>query len=464
MHTKTENPRKSTGLLGALVALALGAAACGGDVEVTGKVSDEAGQQQQGLSGAPALGGQGTVAAATEVKAYSVGPGGALSALASAQVQADASYSLSLPQGSERVVLQAVNAQGQVVASALLDAAVTARGEATRAAPRMSSESSLEAEVFVKMVADGAAVSTVDTVDLRARIDAKVAQRARAESAEAQAKTVAALAAATRSAQEAEVKAYAKAGVTVTQEQLFEASLQASAKLDSALQASAANAVQAYETFFTAVRADTTQTNETQEAEAERASSASFRAVVDVRLDASGGTSSVADAALRSAALLEARAADAAVQASLKAAGATDATLTRAATAATALRTSIASGSGMASAWTQYSTSLTAGGEAGVLGSFLGASANVQLAAASTAAAQASTALSGRLLDVVSSTLGGLLNVVNVTAVAEGMVNAYDTYHDAARANATTALQATAGAKTAAAVEVIVVANGHVEL
>ena len=138
---------------GALVGLmALGLAACGGsDAKVRGRVSDEVGTQAQGQVRAQGgLGGSGTVAAASQVRVSSVGPGGTLEAQGEAEVQAGGTYELSVPAGEERLVLQALDTSGKVMASALLETSGEA-GE-TAVAPPMDSESSLEAEVFLQMV------------------------------------------------------------------------------------------------------------------------------------------------------------------------------------------------------------------------------------------------------------------------------------------------------------------------
>ncbi|HEX8700550.1 MAG TPA: hypothetical protein VF815_16995, partial [Myxococcaceae bacterium] len=136
-------------------------AACGGSdtVEVRGKVSDGEGtQQQQRLSafGEEGLGGSGTVSAVTMVRASTVGSGGQLTLVGEAEVSAQGSYTLEVPAEEQRLVIQAVNSSGTVLASALLDASGEAGSE--EVAPPMDSESSLEAEVFVQMVADGAQV------------------------------------------------------------------------------------------------------------------------------------------------------------------------------------------------------------------------------------------------------------------------------------------------------------------
>jgi hypothetical protein len=456
--------RTRTALLGSLVALMM--AACGEDtVEVKGRVTNTPGQQQQGLGeGAPALGGEGTVAAASRVKASSVGSGGQLSVLAEAEVEASGAYTLALPPGSERVVLEAVDDSGKVVASALLDA--TVEDQDTRTAPPMSSESSLEAEVFVRMVRDGASAESVDTVDLRSRINTELARSVVAESdAEAQ-KSVAALAAAVRAAQEAEVKAYAEAGVTTSQDKLFHASLEASAALDAALDAGAKQASEAYAEFFAALRAATPELDEKDEAEGERAASAAFRVTIDARLS-SGSSAGTADAAVRSAASLEARAAEAAVEAILRAANATDATLSRARTAAGTLRASLAgatNASAAAQAWAAYSVALASSANASgsVLGTHLAVNATNQAALQGSidAAARASTALNASL--GLAAELVGVTGAINTTALAETVVRAFSTYNTAVRAQAQTL--SAFGANAAPAAELLVIAEGSFQL
>ena len=455
--------RTRTALLGSLVALMM--AACGEDtVEVKGRVTNTAGQQQQGLGeGAPALGGEGTVAAASRVKASSVGNGGQLSVLAEAEVEASGAYTLELPPGSERVVLEAVDSSGKVVASALLDAA---EGDDTRTAPPMSSESSLEAEVFVRMVRDGASVQSVDTVDLRSRINTEMASAVVAESDADAEKSVAAFAAAVRAAQEAEVKAYAEAGVTTSQDKLFQASLQASAALDAALDAGTRNAAEAYADFFAALRAATPELDEKDEAEGERAASAAFRITVEARLS-SGGNAGAEDAAVRSAASLEARAAEVAVEAILRGANATDATLSRARAAAASLRASLASAtsaSAAAQAWASYSVALAASSNtsASVLGSHLAVNSSNQAALQGSidAAARSSTALNASL--GLAAELVGVTGAVNTSALADTVVRAFSTYHTAVRAQAQAL--STFGANAAPAAELLIIAEGSFQL
>ncbi|WIG95724.1 hypothetical protein [Myxococcus sp. SDU36] len=447
-------------LLGSLMTLML--TACGEDtVKVKGRVTDTYGQQQQGLGeGTPALGGEGTVAAASRVKASSVGSGGNLTVLAEASLEANGAYTLELPPDSKRVVLEAVDGSGKVVASALLDA--TPEGQDSRTAPPMSSESSLEAEVFVRMVKDGASVESVDTVDLRSRINTEMARAVAAESDARAQETVGTLATAVRAAQEAEVQAYAEAGFTTSQDALFNASLQASAALDAALDTGTKSAADTYAEFFAALRAATPELDEEEEAEGERAASAAFRATVEARLS-TAGSAATADAAIRSAASLEAYAAEAAVEAILQGANATDTTLAKARTAAGSLRASLASAtnaSAAAQAWASYSVALASSSNvsASVLGTHLGVNASNEAALRGSidAATQASAALDSSLGLAVE--LAGVAGNINTTALANTVVNAFSTYHTAVRAQAQALSQF--GANAAPAAELLIIAEG----
>jgi hypothetical protein len=432
---------------------------------VQGKVTDTQGRQGQALtSGAvPGLGGSGTAAAATKVRAQMVGADGTLSVLAEAQVEAGGSYSFNLPEGSERVVVEAVDAEGKVVAAALLDATAEHQGGVRSVAP-ISSETSLEAQVFVQLVKEGVAPESVDTVDLRSRIDATLGAQVAAGQADAEAteKRVVALARAVRAAQEAEVRALAEAGTTVTQAQLFEASLAAASRLDASLHGG--DTELAWQLFFEELREATPELDEKEEAEGERAASAAFRATVEVELGADSAP--VLEAATRSAARVEAYAANAAVHAVLKAAGATQAVLDAAVEAGAALHAGIdaaADAEAVAQAYAAWNTEVAAGGSASVLGSFVEADAGGQLALQT---ALTATAAAGATLDVA---LGAAVETalvtggsVDVAKLSESMVDAFAAYHAAVRAQAQ-ALSAL-GARAAPAAEVMLVAEGSFRL
>ncbi|QRK11963.1 hypothetical protein JQX13_19035 [Archangium violaceum] len=453
-------------LWAAVVVLGL-ATGCGGNtVQVKGRVTDGEGTQQQALvSGADRLGGSGTVAAATQVRASTVGQDGKLTVVAEGELEAQGRYTLDVPAGEERLVLEAVDASGQVVASALLEA--TAEGQ-DAVAPPMDGESSLEAEVFLQMAADARA-ETVDMVDVRARINANMAAAARQQSSTSEdfRSRVKALADAVRAAQQAELEMYAKAGVQTSQSALFQQELAAAAALNVALDAGS-SVEQAYDTFHAELRAAAERLGAKveEQAQAERAASASFRATVKARLSAEDAQPLV-DAALRASAGLEARASGAALSAILAAANAADDVQQQAVTASTTLRAQVrasTSAAAAAQAFASFGASVAGSTnvQASVLGNYLGVNATNQLAvstavqATATAAATLDATLDAAISAAVSS------NAVDVTLLATKTAEAYQAYATAVRAQAT-ALSAF-GAKAAPAVELLLVAEGSFQL
>ena len=445
-------------------------AACGGDtVKVRGKVSDQDGTQQQsiGAFGGEGLGGTGTVSSATKVRASTVAQGGQLSLVGEVEVSAQGSYSLEVPAEEQRLVIQAVDSSGTVVASALLDASGEAGGETV--APPMDSESSLEAEVFVQMMADGAQAAETNTVDLRTRINAKMAAAAKqgATTREAVRARVEALARAVRAAQETEVRAYAKAGVNTSQSALFQAELAASAKLNAALDAGTAVEA-AYQTFYTelAAAAQAAGAKAEEQARAESSASVAFRATVKARLSAQD-TQPLLDASLRAAAAAEARTSGAALTAILQTAAATDEATRQAGTAATTLRANVsaaATASAAAQAYASFSANVATSADVRttVLGSYLGVTTTNQLAvstavqATTTAAASLDAALNVAVNAAISGTQ------TDTTKLATGIADAYAAY--AATVEAQTTTLAVFGTKAAPAVDVLLIAEGSFRL
>jgi hypothetical protein len=434
--------------------------ACSGSITVSGRVTDSDGVQRQGLASGPAFGGAGTISAASRVTVSNVGSGGTLKLIAETSVEANGSYRLEVPEGSERLVLLAVSSSGEVVASALLDAAVRAKGEANRVAPPMSTETSLEAEIFQQMIAEGTSAQTIDTVDLRSRITTEVATAVRSQATDQeQLEAVRALAAAIRAAQEAEIQAYAKAGVTITQQALFEESLEASAALDAALEAGSRSAQEVYAEFFASLRSAQQQVDEKTEADGEREASVAFRITVQAHLS-NTGQQSVPDAAVRAAAGLEAEAATAAIDAILRVAGASDAVILQASNAAANLRTSLrgaANASAAATAWATYSAELSSSANvsASVLGAFVGGSFSqtATLQSAVQTSNEATLTLDGALGAVIDSSAG-----LSATEMATSLANAFATYHTTVRAQASTLV--TYGENAAPAAEIMVLAHG----
>lgn len=456
-------------LWAALVVLGLGTG-CGNTVQVKGRVTDGEGTQPQAIvAGAASLGGSGTVAATTQVRARLMGPDGKLTVVAEGKLDAQGYYTLDVPAGEERLVLEAVNASGQVVASSLLEA--TSEGRSVVAAP-MDSETSLEAEVFLQMMADKSQAETVDMVDVRARINAQMAAAARqgASTDAAFRSRVKALADAVRAAQQAELEMYAKAGVQTSQTALFEQELVAAAALSMKLEGGGPDSAfqAAYEAFHAELRAAAERVGAKveQQAQAERAASASFRATVKARLSAEDAQPLV-DASLRASASMEARASGAALAAILSAANAADDVKQQAATASTTLRTQLrtsTSAAMAANAFANFEAGVSGSTDlqASVLGRYLGVNASNQLTVG--LAVQATVAAAATLdttLDLaVSSAVSS--NAVDVSLLATKTAEAYHAYATSVRAQAT-ALSAF-GTKATPAVELLLVAEGSFEM
>jgi hypothetical protein len=452
----------------AVVTLVL--AACGGsdNIQVRGRVTDQQGTQRQDIRRAfdNGLGGSGSVAAASKVQASTVGPNGSLTVVGEAELSAQGSYTVEVPPGEQRLVLQAVDDSGAVVASALLDAS----GEAeTAVAPPMDSESSLEAEIFIQMVADGAQEAQTDTVDLRARVNSNMAAAVQqgASTREAIKARVKVLAEAVRAAQEAEIRAYSKAGVQTSQSALFEAELAAAAKLNAALDAGTAVEA-AYQDFYAelAAAAERLGAKAEEQARGESSASVAFRATVKGRLSAQDAQPLV-DASLRAAAAAEARTSGAALTALLKAAAATDAASQQAATAATSLRSSVSAATTAqvaAQAFAGFSASVATGADVKttVLGSYVGANVTNQLVlsgavqATVTAAATLDAALDAAVEVAVTGTQ------TDVTRLATGVADAYAAYATAVEAQATAL--SVFGTKATPAVELLLIAEGSYRL
>jgi hypothetical protein len=468
LHVRETTLKTTTlrNLWAAVVVLGLGTGCGGNTVQVKGKVTDGEGSQPQAvLAGAVPIGGSGTVAAATQVRASTVGQDGKLTVVAEAKLEAQGSYTLDVPAGEEHLVVQAVDASGQVVASALLEA--TAEGK-DAVAPPMDSESSLESEIYLQMTADAGA-QAVDMVDVRARITTNMAAAARqgANTAEAFHARVKALADAVRAAQQAELEMYAKAGVQTSQSALFEGELEAATALNVALDAGT-SVEQAYDTFHAQLRAAAEKLGAKveQQAQSERAASASFRATVKARLSAEDAQPLV-DAALRASAGMEARASGAALSAILSAAGAADDVKQQAVAASTTLRTQVrasTSAAVAAQAFTSFSTSVasSANVQTSVLGQYLGVNVTNQLVVSTavnatvTAAATLDTTLDAAATAAVSA------NAVDVTMLATKTAEAYQAYATAVRAQASAL--AVFGTKATPAVEVLLVADGSFQM
>lgn len=389
------------------VGIFLGAslAACGKPGTVQGKISDNNGAQ------ARALGGQGTVAAATTATLSIVGDDGSLTVIGEADVQADGSYSIeSETVGEGKLVIQALDEGGQVLGSVILDQALAA-GETTIAAP-ITTETSVEAEVFVQMATDAALdVDDIDTCDLKARIDTLTALAVNA-SADAEG-DIAALAQATASAQAAFF-----ASLNTTAQESFNASLQAAIDLAAELDAQADSVVQseeAYDGYISALFDAYVREGFDEDAcsDAQITASVAFQLTVNAQASAEVATQAALQAQAYQAATISV-----ASEALLEAAGAADASIQAVVAAGTQLRSDLSAAQDLAAGANAYATF-----EASVV-----SGNNAALEIASGADLDVALALQQATIDTAFATFDAalaLVATVDAETTARGVVDAY---------------------------------------
>lgn len=442
---------------------AAGSIGCGGGetVEVNGRVGDDLGSQEQGLSVAPtSFGGEGTAEASTQVKAFIMTGAGELTLAAEADVRAGGEYTIDVPEGSEVVVLQAYDASGSITATTLVERTDLGLGEAISAAP-MDSETSVEAQVYQWMRIGGA--ESANVVDVRARITKAIAAELQKQESDVESSSarLSALARGIQAAQEAQVKAYAKAGVQITQQELFEAQAEAGLALSASL-AKGESAAAAYAAFFESIAAKLEEKglDAKERAEAEREASASFRVMIQAELDADP----LVELAVSSAASAEARASAAALEAILAAAEAGAEAKETATAAATTLKTEVAAavtGAAAAQAFAKFSASIATGAElqGTVLGQTVGATATGELAIDTAVSA---TVTAGNTLETALETTLTTADGADPVAIATAVSEAYGTYQDAVRAQAMAL--AALGAGATPTVELLILAEGSFRL
>lgn len=440
------------------------AAECQGTSTANGRVTDADGAQTR------SFGGEGTASAATQVQASAIASDGSLELLAEAEVQADGSYAIEVPSSRDRLFLAAVDGSGEVLASAILERSAPP-GESTDVTP-MDSESSLEAEVLVQMIAEGTAPAEANYADLRARITTEMAIAVRVAEARGEDTSLAvrAMAEATIAAQRAEIEAYARMGITVTQAELYQAELSASQSLSAALHAGA-DGESAYADFLAMIEAaaEAEGADEEGRARSEGCASLAFRATIEARLSAEAD-GAIAEAALLSAASLEARAQAEATRAILEAGAAGGEVMEMGTDAAAELRAEVrgsADAAAAASAYAAFAASVR--GEADVSGSVLGTFVGVDLTteaaveAAVTASAEAAASLDASLQAAIDASLSAS-GAIDPEALAADIVAAYSVYFDAVEAG-TTALAAASGETNASvAASLLIVADGSFRL
>ena len=437
------------------------AAECQGDSTVEGRVTDADGAQTR------SFGGEGTVSAATRVEASAIASDGSLALLADAELQADGSYTLEVPASRDRLFLAAVDGSGEVLASAILERSAPP-GERAEATP-MDSESSLEAEVLVQMIAEGTAPAEANYADLRARITTEMAIAVRIAEARGEDTSVAvrAMAEATMAAQRAEIEAYANMGITVTQAELYQAELSASQSLSAALHAGS-DGESAYAAFLAEIEAaaESQGADDEGRARSEGCASLAFRATIEARLSAEAD-GAIAESALLSAAALEARAQAQATEAILTAGGEV---MSMGQDAAAELRAEVrgsANAAAAASAYAAFAASVR--GDADVSGSVLGSYVGLDLtteaavSAAVSASAEAAASLDTSLQAAIDASLSAS-GSIDTNALAADIVTAYSVYFDAVEAGTTGLAAASGEANASVAASLLIVADGSFRL
>lgn len=460
---------------------ALGAACSGDDPTVTlkGRITDSQSTQPQALMGNTAdasgtslrplgaLGGSGTVSAATRVTVSSIGDDGSLTVRGEGTLESDGRYTVAATIGARHLILRALDNTDAVVASVIVEA--TASTEATQTVSPMNTETSVEAQVLVAMAARGTSVAQLNAVDLRARIDGSTAQAVRNAGAEAATAKIDALADAVAVAQRAAVLGYTYVPdrVVVSQAELFEATLGVSQRLNFRLDAADAPDADIYNEFFDNLRLTLADAGAQVQAQSqsETCASAAFSAAVALRLNSGETVDPVADAAARSAGGLEARVSAGAIGALLDAANAANLAKERAVTAAGALRGAIVGATtaeAVAPAFETYRVSVTGASSttASVLGAYLGVDALTELPLQTSAGAAGTAGAEFRtVVDTALTELIGAAGAIDVEVVGTRIAEAHRAYGDAVRAQAET-LRPTYGAQTTVTADVLVIASG----
>ncbi|HWL84317.1 MAG TPA: hypothetical protein VNO21_00765, partial [Polyangiaceae bacterium] len=136
---------------------------------VTGHVTnDGAGSTDWGLGGAK------TIDVARTINISTINPDGTLKGLVQGAIDGLGGYSVKVPTDAKMMIVQALDASGKVVGSAILEAAASAVGQAALAAP-INTQSSLQAQALLDIAGTlkgSASLSANLVAQIRARIDA----------------------------------------------------------------------------------------------------------------------------------------------------------------------------------------------------------------------------------------------------------------------------------------------------
>ncbi|MGV3621827.1 MAG: hypothetical protein ACO1OB_13470 [Archangium sp.] len=202
-----------------------------------GRVSDESGvsgSADDTGSSLTGFAGRGTVAATANIQVVAVEDDGNLTVLATGAVSADGSYSINIPNSDRVLIVQSLDAQGEVLGRALVSRNPTST--VRRQVQPITSESTLEAWVLLELAAQGHAPRDVDVSMLRLYVEERAAIVVRSQgNVEAAKVQVRAMAYAVWAAQTSAREAFTRAGADINAR--VQAQLDAYAAYDSNLYA-----------------------------------------------------------------------------------------------------------------------------------------------------------------------------------------------------------------------------------
>ena len=309
---------------------------------------------------------------------------------------------MEVPADEPRVIVEAVDAEGDALASVIIDQTAPA-GETMVAAP-IDDETTLEADVLVEIIAHGTNANETDAADIRTRVNAEMAAAVHAtDDVGTRGHEVPALSLAVMAAEEAQVMTFARLGM------------------------------------------ETSGADEYAQARAEGAASAAFRATLSATIDANADAEvTFATDAVRATALLEAKAVADASASILRGAHATQALVDTTVDAGHHLVEKVSAGATLdeiSSAYAAFSATVigeahASGGGSDANDSVLDALLHVDASSETTVdAAVATTVNAAASLDaLVESAIDAAAETtddIDVEVIAQAVVDAYASYEEA---------------------------------
>jgi hypothetical protein len=346
-------------------------------------------------------------------------------------VSANGAYTLNVPANAGPTLIQALDAKGNAVVSALLEDPIVA-GVPAKIQP-MTTQSSVQAAIVLAMAKAGTAVSSIDLAALRAMIDPTTAQVVHDHAADVASQAtadIAALGVATLAAQASLQASLKAAGVNLTTFQADE--LTAANTLTAALDANYGAATEAEATFTASLLELETKLGLDAAAEAKATTNATASAIAAI--NASSTSVDLTDAFQVTLGKLESVTATAAISAAFTSADASSNVMAQVQSADANLTSQVASATTAASVTSAFATWRaalhgTSASADGLLGTMLGDTITTDAGYASTMSAI--LALQPTLQAALTSSVAASessAHVINPTTLAGLVSNAFATY------------------------------------